>query len=59
MRATCGYATPATRGTSPDPPQRLPWPVLSNNRRSRFLFQTSFEKQEQTPDGYQVGSQDS
>jgi hypothetical protein len=59
VRATRGYATPATRGTSPRPPWRLPWPVFSKNRWSRFLFQTFFEKQEQTPDGYQVGSQDS
>jgi len=28
----------------------------SKNRRSKFLFQISFEKQEWTPDGYQVGS---
>jgi len=33
VRATHGYAIPATRGTSPGPPQRLPSPVFSKNRK--------------------------
>jgi hypothetical protein len=33
VRATRGYATPATRGTSLGPPQRLPWPIFSKNKK--------------------------
>ncbi len=37
VRATCGYVTPATRGTSPGPSQWLPWPVFSKNRKQVVL----------------------
>jgi hypothetical protein len=37
VRATLGYATPATRGTSPGPSQRLPWPVFSKNMKQGAL----------------------
>jgi len=43
-----------------EPPVLSHWKTSkSKNRQFRFLFQTSFEKQKQTPDGYQVSSQDS
>jgi hypothetical protein len=37
VRATRGYATLVTRGTSPGPPQRLPWPVFQRTGSRRLL----------------------